>query len=493
MYILKAFFVVIAFELFFSCPTFSFEAGNKISIGLQTVIWSHMWNDGKDLKDTTFINKRRKKLWQFAEYNLKKIKKIGGQWNIVSLDQIKWSEYSIESRKRKIEKIVEKHRNFGLDCVLRIKLDPFVYDLIGFNDKKYSTVNARGFLETFLKEISAFYDEGVKAILIGNEVDGQIIVEGKRYQIDHSAYRAVLNLSYNIIKSTDSRILVGDHGAASHLLAHAYIYDLLKNNRTEDAYTFWKNFMTVPGKESRFSMTRFKQSINRNGIKTRAHFVLDSLADPGSADFFQLHHYRSWKTITPLIQWVREKLNQTNSIRPIYACEIGYLMPLKKSLHKESPVAQDMESFSEKDQALELIKTIVTFLGNGINNVLYWQIRWNTNNGWAGRLYRSTENPEEFKALMAAGSFSLLAQSLNGLKFSPEKRFQSDGILEYSFTGTGKNKVSILWSQNGDEIIPLTQLREELISAINLLDKKRIPSDQPFIRVASTPIMITLK
>jgi hypothetical protein len=127
----------------------------------------------------------------------------------------------------------------------------------------------------------------------------------------------------------------------------------------------------------------------------------------------------------------------------------------------------DMSRYSETDHGNSMAKTIVTLAGNGIEDILYWQLRFHVARDPAASLFAASEARDAFEPTYPSQVFNFLARALSDASdVEPTPGLRAGDLAEYRFLDEAY--FSTLWAV-GDKMVtvPVT-LRSQFARMSNL-------------------------
>ncbi len=420
-------------------------AGEQVRFGAWTQIWPAMWRDGLPLKKTHELKGAELMKWNFAVANLKQYAAKGFEWNLVVLRQGRdgpdnWA---------RARAIVEAQRQLGIRTVFRLIEDPAIYL------KPVSALNLQsGLLKAYVDWVAGvaqeFSDE-VQFYLISNEVDhdiGHNLLHYQRILPGYPHYLKLLNAAYDVIKKQNPQLQVVDHGVSAYSLGLAVADHIEKTQGLRAAYAFWRSYHFDRDKVAG-NILGFMRMLSREGSRRRIDIVHASFRS-GRADYHQLHWYFGAEALPEVLDWIEaQKRIDGSAVRPLFAAELGYRMPVKKGQKWDGRPANvaDYMHYSQQEHASSLIKNIALLLSRGVRDIQYWQVRVHHERDASAQLYLPTSQINLFKPTAALGAYSRLIALLK----EPVKRAActSQGGLENCEIRTTGQAVRILWMRAG--------------------------------------------
>jgi hypothetical protein len=235
--------------------------------------------------------------------------------------------------------------------------------------------------------------------------------------------------------------------------------DLVLSGTPGDALELWKGMdYEVPGEGER-SLASLTGMLAGAESRRRIEFARATTGRLGPyRDAFQLHQYYGPRVVPGVLGWIRRQMAETGSVQPIIAAEVGYLIPTKpgKSWDGRPINVADMSKYSDVRHGSSLAETIAALAGHGVEDILYWDLRFHVPYPTAASLYVPTTSPDEFQATRATEVFRFVIRELTGSSaVAPTPELGTGAWVEYRFRREGE--FSILWRADGGPIaIPPT-------------------------------------
>ncbi len=108
----------------------------------------------------------------------------------------------------------------------------------------------------------------------------------------------------------------------------------------------------------------------------------------------------------------------------------------------------DMTRYSEADHAASLAAMVATLAGRGVEDILYWQLRFHVAHAPASSLYLPTATRDDFRSTRAVAVFRELTARLTGAEpVRAPRTLGQTGFVEYRFRRQGE--FSLVWSADG--------------------------------------------
>jgi hypothetical protein len=416
-----------------------------LSFGIRTQIWPFLFKEAVD-PAARYTTDEAMKL-EVALGNLDRYATLGASWNIVDL----WQEVDGPDGFRRMDRVVAEHERRGIAVALRLLETPELYDGIaaGGGTSREALERYRG----WVKRVARRYGSRARYYMVSNEVDHDIGYNRPSYRpfrrVTAEEYGAVLRAAHAAVKAAGPRLVVADHGPSSWSLALVVMADLVLAGRPGDALGFWRSMdYDTPGDGER-TLPRLLAMLANSDSRRRIEFTTRVTADLGPwRDVYQLHHYYGPATLPAVIDWVRART--AANPRPLVAAELGFLVPAKpgKSWDGRTVNVADMARYSEDGHAASLAKMVATLGGLGVEDILYWQLRFHVAHSPAASLYRPTATRDDFRSTRAVAVFRALTSRLTGAESVPAPAVSgAAGLVEYRFRRDGE--VSLVWSADG--------------------------------------------
>jgi hypothetical protein len=426
-------------------------SGDPVYIGLQTHTWHDLWEhhvpDGNTEVRGFSSDKRR----IVAAENLLKYRELGARWNVVHVYQERDSEREI----KRLQRVLDKHRENGIDVVFRLYEDPDIYsDVLDAADSEY------GYHEQYFNWVTRLareFGDEVDTWLISNEIDHDLrfnTIDRRKpphqYYIEYEDYRKILDTAYAAIKQVNTKLVVADHGISSTSLALAVADQMIREGNPRLAHDFWKIFRNNQGLYAK-SFPHFLKLFGSPHWRRKINIARTSFNRPGKCDAFQLHFYGNWQALPEILDWIRKTAGNAGTERPVLATEVGYIMPWREAVDTDGKTykQRDDTRFSEQEHAESLVKTLSILTGSGIGMLQYWQMRFHHDRAIVARLFHAPDKAGEFRPLKAALAFQTLTHQLNSLVADVD-RLESTGLTEFAYSG--ETQISVVWSDTGTSI-----------------------------------------
>lgn len=463
------------------------SAEAAIEFGARTQVWPFMFVDGADAQHGTGYSDQIKN--DVAIGNLDQYAVLGAKWNIVDV----WQDIDGRDGYRRLAKVIAAHEQRGIAVALRLLERPELYDDLRKGDAEAE--RALREYQDWLKGLASKFGTRIRYYMISNEVDHDIgfnrILYKKFRQVGYDEYAQVLRAGYEAIKSVDRALQVTDHGVSSYSLCLAVMSDMVTSGNIDGALRFWQGMdygSDEEGERSSFKLLKMLvRGDSRHRIEMARRTVLESQR---YTDMFQLHHYFGPKIMPELVRWLRARMEDGGQVRPILAAEVGYRMPMKKGKAWDGrPMnVADMNAYSEKDHGNSLAKTIAALAGNGVEDILYWQVRFHNDRSPTACLYPASETRAGFRNTYPAEVFRTLVQHLSGaVPAGPAAAGGKVGYQEYRFH-KGQEDISLLWSDGAEVEIPSAQ-RDGIESVLGV-DGRELDLAAGGWRVGAEPVLV---
>lgn len=441
--------------------TFALNAGGEITFGARTQIWPFLFADPADHSPGFTTDEQIK--FDVAIGNLDRYRELGAKWNIVDV----WQEIDGPDGFRRLDRVIAEHERRDIEVALRLLERPEIYDQIR-NGGEVAANTLREYRQ-WTKQIAGRYGARIRYYMISNEADHDIGYNRPIYRafrrISVDEYRELLQAAYGSIHSVDPGLTVADHGVSSYSLALAVMADLASSGRPGDALTFWRSMEYEVPDDGERSLPRLLGRLASPESRRRIEFARRSTAELTTyRDVYQLHHYYGPVPLPAILEWIRSQAAGTGGHQPIVAAEVGYLTPAMKGTSWDGrPVnIADMDRYSEIRHGLSVAETIATLAGNGIDDILYWQIRFHTAyHGPTASLFRDSQARDDFRPTFPAEVFRFVTREMSGASVvAPTPESQGSEIVEYRFRRNGD--FSLLWTTDGKAITIPPALRTRI-------------------------------
>jgi hypothetical protein len=430
--------------------TFALDAQSEITFGARTQIWSFLFVDKAGNEPAYSADEKMK--FEVAIGNLDQYRELGARWNIVDV----WQEIDGPDGFRRLERVVAEHERRGIQVALRLLERPEIYDRIASGGDI-----AAGALREYRQwtgEIARRFGARVRYYMISNEADHDIGYNRPVYRafrrVTVDEYRELLRAAYASIHSVDARLTVADHGVSSYSLALAVMDDLALGGSPGDALAFWRSMAYESPNEGERTLTRLAGMLANAESRRRIEFARRSTAElTPYRDIYQLHHYYGPAPLPAVLHWIRGQTARPDGSQPIVAAEVGYLIPAKRGTTwdgRPTNVA-DITRYSEIAHGTSVAETMATLAGNGINDILYWDMRFHVAIPTAASLFSPTTSPDDFRSTYPAEVFKLVVRELTGATpVATTRELRDGGLVEYRFR-RGQD-LSVLWAAHGKTV-----------------------------------------
>ncbi len=431
--------------------TLALNAHGEITFGARTQIWPFLFAARAD--DSPGLTSDEQIKFDVAIGNLDRYRDLGATWNIVDV----WQDVDGPDGFLRLDRVVSEHERRGIGVALRILERPEIYDQIRSGGE--IAANALREYRRWTEQIARRYGARIRYYMISNEADHDIGYNRPTYRafrlISVDEYRELLRTAYESIHAVDAGLKVADHGVSSYSLALAVMADLVSAGHPGDALTFWRSMAYEVPDDGERSLPRLLGRIASADSRRRIEFARRSTAElTPYRDVYQLHHYYGPAPLPALLHWIRGQLAGSDGSQPVVAAEVGYLTPAKKGTSWDGrPVSiADMGRYSEISHGTSIAETIATLAGNGIDDILYWQIRFHTAyHGPTASLYRDTPSRDDFRSTFPAEVFRFIAREMSGASpVAPTPDLQDGGLVEHRFRRDGE--FSVLWAADGGAV-----------------------------------------
>lgn len=455
----------------------------EISIGLRTMIWPHIWQDGKGLTEQKKISKDKEVKWGVALANLDKYRELGALWNIVIVRQ----GQDGPDQFTRLTRVLKEHRDRGIGVVMRLIESKEMYDnledsaqIYGFNKEYYDWVV--GLTKVAGKDADVY--------LIGNEVDHRPL-NGKKW-VDYPRYKKLLQTALLAIRATDPGASVADHGVSAFSLGIAIAQDIVNQKGLVEGFKFFRRFnydRNIPR-----DLASFKWQLKKEDIQRRIAITNATITDSTKlVDLLQFHYYHNWRALPEVLDWLDRKMTVSGAKRPLIATEIGYRIPTKvgKSWKGRKANVADMSRYSETEHAENLAKDFAILASRGIEQIEYWNMRFHHARSPSAKLFQSTRVASVFIPSQASVCYELLAKSLSGTVPAAGLLSQINGISEYRFIKPGdpSKDFSIVWANDEPVTVKSTQM-PKIKTVISITGSKTKIEPETNITITQTPVMV---
>lgn len=441
--------------------TLAMGARGEIAFGARTQIWPFLFADQAGGSPGQTTDQRVK--YEVATGNLDRYRELGATWNIVDV----WQDVDGPDGFRRLDRVFNEHERRGIEVALRLLERQKIYDEIRSGGE--AAANALREYRQWIQQIARRYGTRVRYYMISNETDHDIGYNSPAYRafrrISVDEYRELLRTAYESIHAVDARLKVADHGVSSYSLALAVMADLATAGRPGDALAFWRSMAYEVPDDGERTLPRLLGRLANAESRRRIEFARRSTAELTTyRDVYQLHHYYGPVPLPAVLEWIRGQLARTDASQPIVAAEVGYLIPAKKGTSWDGrPVSiADMSRYSAVSHGTSIAQTIATLAGHGINDILYWQIRFHTaHHGPAASLFPAAQSRDDFRWIYPAEVFRFVAREMTGASpMAPTPGLREGDLVEYRFQRN--DDFSLLWTTDGKAITIPPALRTRI-------------------------------
>jgi hypothetical protein len=466
---------------------FAVNTQAAFSIGARTQIWPFLFVDRAADAPGPSPDEIIKS--DIAIGNLDQYAELGAQWNIVDV----WQDVDGPDGYHRIERAIHEHEIRGIQVALRILERPEIYDDIRSGGD--TAARALQDYSLWVGQIARKFGTRVRYYMISNETDHDVGFNRTIYRkfrpVTVNEYGALLRTAHASIKRVDARLAVADHGVSSYSVCLAVMADLALDGRLGDALEFWRAMAySSPGEGDR-TLPKLIKKLASADARHRIEFARRTAAElTRYRDAFQLHHYYGADVLPDILAWLRSQFGNPNNGHPIVAAETGYQIPAKKGKAWDGRPRNvaDLARYSEMDHGASIAKVFATLAGNGINDMLYWQIRFHDPRGVAAPLYAATEARDEFKPSYPADVYKFVVSELQDATATPPTpNLGSSGLVEHRFQhGTD---FSLLWAKGGKTAVLPPNLRGRVARVADAKGRP-IDSDNWDGRIGAAPIFV---
>lgn len=481
---MRRFSAVIGVFVLLAATVMSAEAA--IAFGARTQVWPFMFVDGAGARHGAGYSDQIKS--DVAIGNLDQYAVLDAEWNIVDV----WQDIDGRDGYRRLANVIDAHEQRGIAVSLRLLERPELYDEL----RKGGAEGERALREyqDWLKGVASKFGARIRYYMISNEVDHDIgfnrVMYKKFRQVEFDEYARVLRAGYEAIKSVNGALQVTDHGVSSYSLCLAVMSDMVAGGDIDGALRFWQGMDYGSDEEGERSSFKLLRMLVRGDSRHRIEMARRTAVESQRyTDVFQLHHYFGPKVVPEVLRWLRARMEEGGQVRPILAAEVGYRMPMKKGKAWDGrPMnVADMDAYSEKDHGNSLARTIAALAGNGVEDILYWQMRFHNERSPTACLYPAAETRGEFRNTYPAEVFRTLVLHLSGaVPAGSAAASDKVGYQEYRFH-KGRD-FSLLWADGAEAEIPLA-LRDGIEAALGV-DGRELDLAAGGWRVGVEPVLV---
>lgn len=425
-----------------------------IAFGARTQVWPFLYQpDGPGAHRLTPDERLKRDV---TEGNLARYAEVGARWNIVEA----WQGLDGPDGFVRLDQVFAAHEGRGIQVALRVLEDPGIYDAIrGGGDGAERALARYG---RWVGQLAARYGTRARYYMISNEVDHDVgfnrTVYAKFRPVSVDEYGRLLRTAHAAVKGVDGDLVVADHGVSAYSLALAVMADHALSGRPAEALAFWRAMdYRNPGEGER-TMPRLLAMLAAGESRHRIEFAGRSTTELAPfRDVFQLHHYHGPTVLPDVLRWVRARLGAA-ATQPLVAAEVGCLIPTRpgKSWDGRPMNVADMARYSEADHGDALVKSLAVLAGSGVEDILYWQLRFHVARDPVASLFPPSGERDGFRAGYPARAFGFLARELTGATAMGSAPGTA-GATEYRFRRDGE--LSVVWSAAGEPVTMPAALR----------------------------------
>jgi hypothetical protein len=137
--------------------------------------------------------------------------------------------------------------------------------------------------------------------------------------------------------------------------------------------------------------------------------------------------------------------------QPLLGGEVGYLIRTRpdKSWDGRPMNVANMAHYSEADHGDALVKSLAVLAGSGVEDILYWQLRFHVARDPVASLFPPSGDRDEFRTGYPARAFGFLSRELTGATAIGPGPVLA-GVVEYRFRRDGE--LSVVWSSTGEPV-----------------------------------------
>lgn len=414
-----------------------------ISIGLETRVPPFVFKDGRDITAFPALTPHQVNMWESVLAELSEYGNWGAKWNIVTVYQ--W--HDDPGQLLWLRRVIDFHRAHGLDIALRLMESPAVYaELAPAASPEYGYHRE---YHDWVRKIAQNFGAEVLYFFIGNETETGVHGESKgagskKMPVTYEQYGKLLQTAVKAIKSVDGSIKVANCGFSDYPLALAVADDIYRHQGLVDAQAFWASWKRSGGKSVEGLLGVYRL-LHDEKTRRMIRFVRQAVTEPLGSDVMQLHFYGGSSALPVMLQWVQRQMQESGTVRPIVASEVGYYVDSELVWEDgRSHWQMDMNAYSPLEHAEKTVRDFAILLGAGVQHALYWHMRARDNRAMVAALFKPTRKPDEFVPTRAAMAFRMLAVTLDGLSVAASRLATAEGLWQAHFTGA--REVTIAWA-----------------------------------------------
>ncbi len=382
---------------------------------------------------------------RFFTENLALAPRLGSTWNIV----IAWQGIDGPDGYARLRRIAEDHEKRGQRLVVRLIEDSAVYaDMRSAAFKVDVHTDYQVWVEGLARALAGKVD----AYLVGNEPDINVANNyawmpespGQLY-VGYSEYRVLLVSAVRAIRSVDPDVRIANGGLSDKTLALAYAADLYRKSGMDAALDAWRKWKEVGGDSVEGRVGLWKLLTARE-TERRIAFLEQAIADPAGTDLFQIHYYGGWRAVPELVTWLQDRMVSAGQGRPIVACEVGYRIPVRSRVNhgKRYYWLPDLARYDATEHATDMVKMFALLAGEGVEYLLYWNMRLREPRGMVVPLLGWSERSAEIGLVPSV--YRQMTVMLKNGKPADGRLDPRTGLWERRFVG--QRDVSVVWSEH---------------------------------------------
>lgn len=416
------------------------------TFGARTQIWPFLFGGAPGALSADQQLKQAVTAANLAHYGA-----VGARWNIVEA----WEGFDGPDGFARLDRVFAEHERHGIEVALRLLEEPEVYDAIAAGGTR-ADARLRDYAG-WVGALAGRYGRRVRYYMVSNEVDHDIGFNRRVYApfrpVTVAEYATLLRAARGAVQAAGSGLRVADHGVSSWSLAVAVMADLVLAGRPGDALAYWQAMEYAPAGEGERTLPALLAMLGSADSRRRADFARRSLAELGPwRDVVQLHHYHGGAVVPALLQWLRGRLTEPQAV---VAGEVGCMIPTRRGQAWDGrPMnVADLARYSPDRHADALARSLAALAGGGIDDALYWQLRFHVDRDPVASLFPAPGGAEAFPPAAPALAFAHAAREFAAAAPVAGTPGLDARITEYRFGGP--REFSVLWFAGpGSAVLP---------------------------------------
>ncbi len=376
---------------------------------------------------------------------------VGARWNIVEA----WQGFDGPDGFARLDRVFAEHERHGIQVALRVLEEPEIYAAIAAGGERAETL--LGDYGRWVGALARRYGARARYYMVSNEVDHDVGFNRRVYApfrpVTVAEYATLLRAAHGAVKAAGPGLRVADHGVSSWSLAMAVMADLVLAGRPGEALAYWQAMEYAPAGEGERTLPALLAMVGSADSRRRAEFARRSVGELGPwRDVVQLHHYHGGAVVPALLQWLR---GRRELAQPVVAGEVGCMIPTRRGVAWDGrPMnVADMARYSPAGHAAALARSLAALAGGGIDDALYWQLRFHVDRDPVASLFPAPAAGDPFPVAAPGLAFAHAAREFAAATPVAGTPGLDARITEYRFGGP--REFSVLWLAGpGTAVLP---------------------------------------